>query len=288
MDKLRSLKNPEKKITAIGLGAMPLSLQGRPDEALSIKIIESFIEDGGNFIDTANVYCIDDTEVGHNERLIHKAISNFEEQYDIIIATKGGLKRPKGRWDVDASPEWLRQSCEKSLKDLNIDSIHIYQLHAPDPNIPLSDSIGELVRLKEEGKIRAIGLSNVNNEELEIALTITPITSVQNKFNIFERMSLRNGVIENCKKKNILFIAHSPVGGHFGHGMLAECKTLTGLAKKYYVSPYQIALAWLLQQGEHILPIPGASKISSIKDSLKALDILLEQEDLDLITSLSD
>ena len=282
----RQLGNTRQYVNAIGLGAMPLSLSGRPSEPVAMQVIDAFIEGGGNFIDTANVYCRDDTDIGHNESLIYRALINHKSSDKIIVATKGGLRRPKGTWTTDASPQWLRKSCDKSLKDLNTDSIYLYQLHAPDPAIPLSESIGELVRLKQEGKIQHIGLSNVNTSEIQTALTISPVMSVQNRCNILERKSLDNGVVELCNKENITFIAHSPVGGHYGHVEAAATINIKEIANKYTVSPYQIMLAWLLSQGNHILPIPGASKVNSISDSLKSIEISLESEDLEILNNL--
>ncbi len=283
MLKTRQLGKTGKSVTAIGLGAMPLSLANRPDEKTAIEVIRVFIDLGGNFIDTANVYCKDNSDVGHNERLIQKALKTAGKTGEIIIATKGGLRRPKGRWETDASPAWLRTSCERSLLDLDTDSIFLYQLHAPDPRVSLIESVGELLRLREEGKIQHIGLSNVNTHEILAALTIAPITSVQNRCNFLERKSFTNGVIELCVEKNITFIAHSPVGGHFDHGKLATNRTLMKLAQEHGASPYEIALAWLLASGEHILPIPGASKVSSITSSLKSMDITLSHSDFRLL-----
>ena len=280
MLKTRKIGKSGKSVTAIGLGAMPLSLANRPDEKTAIDVIQTFIDLGGNFIDTANVYCKDDTDVGHNERLIKKALKESDKASQVIIATKGGLRRPKGRWETDASPEWLRLSCERSLHDLNTDSIFLYQLHAPDPRVPLFDSVGELLRLREEGKIQHIGLSNVNTHEILTALSIAPITSVQNRCNILERKSFTNGVIELCGEKDITFIAHSPVGGHFDHGKLAKNRKLLKIGRETGASPYQVALAWLLAKGEHILPIPGASKVSSITSSLQSMDIKLSHTDI--------
>ena len=283
----RPLGNTGKYVTGVGLGAMPLSLQGRPDEKQALQVIRTFIEDGGDFIDTANVYCLDDTDLGHNERLVQKALKHITDPDRVIIATKGGLRRPRGSWDVDASPGWLRVSCEKSLKDLQTDCIFLYQLHAPDPDVPLSESVGELARLREEGKIRHIGLSNVNANEIGTALSITPIVSVQNRCNIFENKPFKNNVIDLCVEKGITFIAHSPVGGHSSHVRVRENKTLNEIASSYNVSPYQIAISWLLHKGEHILPIPGASRTSSIKDSLKSINIKLDQDDLAVLDQIS-
>jgi len=285
MIKNRQLDNTNIEVCAVGLGAMPLSLDGRPDEAQALSVIEAFIDGGGNFIDSANVYCIDDSDVGHNEKLIVKALSKLEDSKNIIVATKGGLRRPKGGWTVDGSPEWLRHSCEKSLKDLNTDSIFLYQLHAPDPDVPLTDSVGELARLKAEGKIHHVGLSNVTVEQIQLALSITDITSVQNRCNLFERTSFENGVVKFCEKNNISFIAHSPVGGHFQHSQRPEDILLKILAEKYAVSTYQIMIAWLLHRSSSIVAIPGASKTSSVMDSLQAINVEFSKEDMQLLNA---
>lgn len=281
----RQLGYSNQFVTAIGLGAMPLSLEGRPDEDTAIRVIETFINNGGNFIDTANVYCRDDTEVGHNEKLINKALTQLDKKNEIIVATKGGLRRPRGRWDVDASPAWLIQSCEKSLHDLKVDAIYLYQLHAPDPAIPFSESIGALSRLREAGKIRHIGLSNVDVKQVDSALALVPVMSVQNRCNLFERNSFENGVVRKCLDAGITFIPHSPVGGHYNHATCNQSEKLKKIAKQYNASTYQVMLAWLLRQGEHILPIPGASKMHSIQDSMGALQLELSESDLHLLNT---
>ncbi|MCH9048468.1 MAG: aldo/keto reductase [Proteobacteria bacterium] len=283
MNKYRQLGNTNIEVYAIGLGAMPLSLDGRPDEVQALGVIEAFVDGGGNFIDSANVYCVDDSDVGHNEKLIAKALSKLEESNNIIVATKGGLRRPKGDWTADASPAWLRQSCEKSLRDLNTDSIFLYQLHALDPDVPLTDSVGELARLKGEGKIQHIGLSNVTVEHIQLALSITNIISVQNRCNLFERTSFKNGVVKFCEENKITFIAHSPVGGHSQHAQRADNILLKKLAEKYDASTYQIMIAWLLNKSSSILTIPGASKMSSIADSLQATNVEISKEDMQLL-----
>jgi len=285
MNKYRQLDNTNIEVFAVGLGAMPLSLDGRPDEAQAFDVIQAFVDGGGNFIDSANVYCIDDSDVGHNEKLIARALAKLDDAKNIIVATKGGLRRPSGGWTVDGSPEWLRQSCEKSLQDLDTDSIFLYQLHAPDPNIPLTDSVGELARLKAEGKIHHIGLSNVTVEQIQLALSITDIISVQNRCNLFERTSFENGVVKFCKENNISFIAHSPVGGHFQHAQRAEDILLKILAEKYDVSTYQIMIAWLLHRNSSVVAIPGASKTSSVMDSLQAINVKFSKEEMQLLNA---
>lgn len=285
MNNNRRLADSTVEVFPIGLGAMPLSLANRPNEAQALDVINTFIDGGGNFIDSANVYCADDKDVGHNERLIAKALSKRGNSQDIIVASKGGLRRSKGDWKVDASPEWLRASCEKSLQDLNSDSIFLYQLHAPDPDIPLTDSIGELAKLKDEGKIQHIGLSNVSVEHIELALSVAHIMSVQNRCNLFERQSFNNGVVDFCENNNITFIAHSPVGGHYQHAQRSENVLLKKLAEKYEVSAYQIMIAWLLHKNSSIFPIPGASKTISIKDSIQAVKVDLTKEDMQILES---
>jgi aryl-alcohol dehydrogenase-like predicted oxidoreductase len=265
-------------VNPIGLGGMPLSIQGRPDESAALEVIASFAQSGGDFIDTAVSYCLDNDDLGHNERLIFKALHSLKHHPDMLVATKGGLTRPNGRWEVDASPRWLRRCCEQSVRDLG-NPIRLYYLHAVDPNVPLAASVGELVRLREEGKIVAIGLSNVSAKQLDEALAITPIAAVQNRCNILERRDFDNGLVDHCRVRNIAYVPYSPVGGHHGHKRVAQDPTLGRIAAKHETTPYVIALAWLLAQGDHVLPIPGASKVASARSSLTATRIDLDAED---------
>lgn len=274
----RTLGSSGLAVTAIGLGAMPLSIQGRPDERTALKVIAAFLDAGGNFIDTANSYCLDDADFGHNERLIAKALSTLGRK-DVVVATKGGLRRPGGRWEVDCSPAWLRRCCEQSVRDLGGEPIELYYLHAVDPHVPFADSLGELVRLKDEGKIRHIGVSNVRAEHLDTARDMTPIAAVENRLNVYERRDLDSGLVAHCEHDGIAYVAYSPVGGHFGHRRLAQDATLARLAHKHGATPYVIALAWLLGRGEHVVPIPGASKVGSAVSSLAAMTLELDAED---------
>jgi aryl-alcohol dehydrogenase-like predicted oxidoreductase len=274
----RALGNTPLEVSPIGLGAMPLSIQGRPDERTAIAVIRAFVENGGDFIDTAISYCLDNSDLGHNERLIAKALAGRIDG-DVLVATKGGLTRPQGRWDVDASPKWLRECCEQSMRNLG-GPIRLYYLHAVDGSVPFKESLGELVRLKDEGKIENIGLSNVTAGHLDEALTATPIAAVQNRCNIFDRRDFDNGLVRHCAELGVSYVPYSPVGGHFGHRRIADDPTLARVAEKHATTPYVIALAWLLAQGEHILPIPGASKVSSITSSLGSTGIALDAGDL--------
>ncbi|WP_045226258.1 aldo/keto reductase [Methyloterricola oryzae] len=283
---LREIGSTGIQVSGIGLGAMPLSIAGRPEPDQAFAVIQAYLDGGGSFIDTANVYCLDDGDLGHNERLIAQALQRLGRSQDVVVASKGGLRRPKGDWVVDASPGWLRTSCEQSLKALGRQCIELYQLHAVDTRVGLLASLETLVELRKEGKIRHIGLSNVTLAQLRQALALTPIASVQNRCNPFERDDLDNGLLDFCAEHAISYIPHSPVGGHHGHVRLQRCEPLKRLAAKYQASPYQLVLAWFLAMGGHVLPIPGASRVASIRDSLAATELALEPGDIELIDRL--
>ncbi len=277
----REIGRTGKSVFPIGLGGMPLSIQNRPSEAEAIRVIHASLEAGVDFIDTANVYCLDDSDIGHNEALIAKAIKQAKRP--VFVATKGGLRRPKGDWTNDARPEFLRLSCEQSLRALGVDRIFLYQLHAPDPKIIFTDSVGALAALKTEGKIEHIGLSNVTIEQLRAALKVVRIESVQNRINPFDGRDYTNGMIEFCEKEGISFLPHSPVGGHTGHARLKSSGLFEKLEQKYGCSRYVVVLAWHLSKGARLIPIPGASKITSATDSPRAASIRLEPSDIALI-----
>jgi aryl-alcohol dehydrogenase-like predicted oxidoreductase len=274
----RSLGATGIDVHAIGLGAMPLSIQGRPDERIALAVIGEYVGAGGDLIDTAISYCLDDADFGHNERLIAKALLDLDRR-DVLVATKGGLKRPNGRWEIDADPKWLRECCEQSIRNLGGAPIQLYYLHAVDRQVPFADSLGALVRLRDEGKIVHIGLSNVGHKHLDEALRYTKIAAVQNRCNIFERRDFDSGFIERCRRERITYVAYSPVGGHTGHRRLGRDPTLLRIARKRRTSPYVVALRWLLEQAEHLVPIPGASKVESVRSSLTAPALALDADD---------
>jgi len=280
----RPLGNTGLAVGSIGLGGMPLSIQNRPDERSALAVIEVFVAAGGDHIDTASSYCLDEHDFGHNERLIAKALRKLGRS-DVVVATKGGLTRPNGRWEVDCSPQWLRHCCEQSAETLGA-PIPLYYLHTVDPAVPLAESLGELVRLRDEGKIAAIGLSNVNARHLDEALRITPIAAVQNRCNVLDTRDFETGLVERCRELGIAYVPYSPVGGHSGHRRLDQYPTLERIAEKHGVTPYVVALAWLLAQGPHIVPIPGATKPKSIESSLTAPRLRLDAEDLAALAAL--
>jgi aryl-alcohol dehydrogenase-like predicted oxidoreductase len=280
----RPLGNSGLSVEPIGLGGMPLSIKGRPDERTALAVIEAFLAGGGDHIDTAVSYCLDEHDFGHNERLIAKALHKLGRR-DVAVATKGGLTRPEGRWEVDCSPAWLRACCEQSVATLGA-PIPLYYLHTIDPAVPLAESLGELARLREEGKIASIGLSNVNARQLDEALRLTRIAAVQNRCNVLDTRDFDSGLVEHCRALGLAYVAYSPVGGHSGHLRLDQQPTLKRIAGKHGTTPYVVALAWLLAQGPHVIAIPGASRVASIESSLTAPSVQLDDEDLVALATL--
>jgi aryl-alcohol dehydrogenase-like predicted oxidoreductase len=267
-------------VACIGFGGMPLSIDGRPDEAQGIRTIHAVLDGGATLIDTADVYCMDDDDIGHNERLIAKALASWSGNRDaIIVATRGGLTRPRGSWQRDASPKHLRAACDKSLKALGVQTIDLYQLHAPDSRVPLADSVGTLAELKKAGKIRRVGLSNVSIEEIEEANAIVPITSVQNRLNPFFREDIVDGVVDYCGQAGIGYLAYSPVGGGRLNLRLPGHPALAPIAKRHGASAHAVVIAWLMALGRTVIPIPGARTPEHALDSLGAAGLLLEPQE---------
>ena len=274
----RELGRTGIQVFPVGLGAMPMSVTGRPEEAGALEVIRAALDAGMTFIDTANVYCLNEGDLGHNEILIRKALELYGRK--AVVATKGGLNRRGTAWPNDASPKFLRLSCEKSLKALNVEAIALYQLHAPDAKIPFEDSVGELSRLKEEGKILHVGLSNVDREELDRAQKIVRIESVQNRCHPLSSDDYTNGLLQACEKQGVSYLPYSVVGGHGGHVRVADHPLLQELGKKYEHGPYAVIVAWHLAKSQRILPIPGASKVASAKNSALAAGLKLSSEDV--------
>jgi aryl-alcohol dehydrogenase-like predicted oxidoreductase len=274
------------KVYPVGWGVMPLSTAGRPDEAAAMKVFQAALEIGVTFWDTANSYCLEEREIGHNERLIAKALKRFGGAGRIRVATKGGMTRPGGAWVQNGRPAHLRKACEQSLRDLGVETIFLYQFHWPDPKVPYAESIGALAELQWEGKIRHIGVSNVSPALLEEALGIVRVESVQNLCNPFHAQDLSNGLLELCARHRLTYIPYRPVGGAAGNRELAHRRLLDELARTHGVSAYQVILAWLLGKGAQVVPIPGASRESSLRDSAAAVGLTLAPEEVRRIEAL--
>ena len=259
-------------VNRFGFGAMRITgegIWGEPaDREEAKRVLRRAVELGINFIDTADSY---GPEV--SERLIAETLYPYPE--DLVIATKGGLIRPgPGAWEPDGRPAHLRAACEGSLKRLRVDQIDLYQFHRPDPKVPFEESVGALVELKAEGKIRHIGLSNVTVEQVERAQKLTPIVSVQNRYSVFDRES--EPVLEFCSLEELAFLPWRPVAG----GELEDAGVLAEIARRNNATPSQVALAWLLAHSPVMLPIPGTSKVAHLEENLGAVALDLAPSDL--------
>jgi aryl-alcohol dehydrogenase-like predicted oxidoreductase len=265
---------------------MHLSIQDRPPEDQGIRVIHAALDAGVTFIDTADVYCLDQEDLGHNERLIAAALRTWGgNRDDVTVATKGGLTRPGGRWETDGRPEHLRTACERSLQALGVECIDLYQLHAPDPRVPLADSMGAFADLQQEGKIRWAGLSNVSVPQIWEASSIIPVTTVQNRLNPFFREALSQGVVEYCQKQGIGFLAYSPIGGGRLNRKLPAHPVLQPMAARLGVTPHALVLAWVLAQSPAVIVIPSARTVAHATDSARAAEITLSESDLSAITA---
>ena len=269
-------------VSAIGLGAMPMSIEGRPDEDRSIRTIHAALDAGVTLIDTADAYHIGADEVGHNESLIAKALASYGgDTTHVLVATKGGHLRPgDGSWTVDGSPEHLREAVDASLKRLGVDAIGLYQHHRPDPRIPYADSVGVLGELLDAGKIRLAGISNANADQVREANDVLGgrLASVQNQFSPAFRSS--EPELNHCAALDIAFLPWSPLGGIARAGELGErFAPFQEVAKAHGVSPQRVCLAWMLAKAPVVIPIPGASRPESIVDSVAAVDLHLSDDE---------
>ena len=260
----------ELTVNRLGFGAMRLTgdgIWGQPkDRASAIAVLRRAVELGVNFIDTADSY-----GPYVNEELIAEALAPYPE--DLVIATKGGWNRPgPNQWTHDASPTHLREAVEGSLKRLRLDRIDVYQLHTPDPVVPLDASIETLCNMQTEGKIRFVGLSNVTVEHIERARKIVPIVSVQNRYSFADREW--DYVVDYCERNGIAFIPWFPLGAGTVAGRLLE-----RIAKSRRVKPIQVALAWLLKRSPVMLPIPGTSSTAHLEENVQAASLQLTEEE---------
>jgi aryl-alcohol dehydrogenase-like predicted oxidoreductase len=271
-------------VSAIGLGGMPMSIEGRPDEAQSIRTIHAALDAGVTLIDTADAYHLHAGETGHNERLIAKALASYPgDTTGVLVATKGGHLRPgDGSWTLDGSPAHLREAVEASLKALGVDAIGLYQFHRPDPRVPYEESVGALRELLDAGKIRLAGISNASVEQIEIARRVLGegnLASVQNQFSPAYRSS--EPELRHCAGAGIAFLPWSPLGGIGRAGQLGSRHQAFGeIAEAYGVSPQRVTLAWMLAKAPVVIPIPGASRPESIIDSAQAPELVLTTEEL--------
>lgn len=275
-------------VSAIGLGAMPLSLGERmPEEKQAIATIHAALDAGVTLIDTADAYA-PGPDPGHNERLIAKALTNYGgDTSGVLVATKGGHTRtPDGGWGLDGSPAYLRAACDASLLALGVEAIGLYQHHRPDPAVPYAETLGALRELRDEGKIRLVGISNANREQILLAQQIlgpSGLASVQNEFSPTYRSS--HAELQLCRDLGIAFLPWSPLGGMTHASALgSRHKAFATIAQARQVSPQRVCLAWHLAQGPHVIPIPGCTRPETLLDSLQAVELPLTEDELALLS----
>jgi aryl-alcohol dehydrogenase-like predicted oxidoreductase len=268
----------DAKVGAIGLGEMPMSIEGRPDEKQSIATIHTALDVGVTLIDTADAYHVRADEVGHGEDLVARALASYSgDTSQVIVATKGGHLRPgDGRWTVDGSPAHIRAACEASLRRLGVDAIGLYQHHRPDRRVPYADSIGTLRDLLDEGKIVRAGISNANPAQIRQALESLDgrLTSVQNEFSPDFRSS--EPELELCDELGIAFLPWGPLGGSGGAPSLGRRhKEFAAVGAEIGATAQQTTLAWMLARSPVMIPIPGSSRPETIQASVAAADLVL-------------
>lgn len=278
----KKLNHTNINISAIGLGGMPLSLSSRPPESEAIAVIHKALDLGITLIDTADSYCRDESDKHHNERLIAKALQQYQgDTSQVTVATKGGLMRPNGSWTRNGNPEHLHQTIRQSYEALGGEKpITVWQYHAPDANYTIKESLTPVKEAVEEGLISHVGVSNFSVEQIRQAREIVEIVSVQNQYNPWHRQPEFDGVLEYCEEEGLTFFPWSPLGGSSRVSRLQDIPIIAQLAAEKNVSLHQIVLAWLRAKSPCIVPIPGASKISSIEDSVQAVAIELSSEEV--------
>ncbi|MCX4623066.1 aldo/keto reductase [Streptomyces albogriseolus] len=275
-------------VSAIGLGAMPLSIERRPDEDRAIATVHAALEAGITLIDTADSYHWHADERGHNELLVARALARYGgDTSDVLVATKGGRGRPgDGSWTVDGTPAHLKQAAEASRKRLGVEAIGLYQLHKPDPDVPWAETVGALRELLDAGTIRAAGISNVTTDQIHEAQAILgdALVSVQNQYSPAVRDA--EPALELSARLGLAFLPWSPLGGisrsslDGPSGPTSAGTAFHRIAADHGVSPQRLTLAWLLARSPHVIPVPGASRPASIRDSAKATEVALDTAEL--------
>ncbi|MGA4507496.1 aldo/keto reductase [Propionibacteriaceae bacterium G1746] len=279
-------------VSAIGYGAMPLSLRNGPivDESAAIRTIHAALDAGITLVDTADIYAPTWDTMGHNEALVAKALQQWGGDRDnVVVATKGGIARYEGEgWGRNGSAEYLRGAVEKALRLLGVEAIDLFYWHRPDRTRPYADGVAALKQLKDEGKIREVGVSNANVEEIQVAVEVLGeggLAAVQNEFSPrFNHTSWQE--LRWCGDRGIAFVPFSPLGaGHYAKGLGDRFPEIRAVAQNHGVSPQQVTLAWELALGDHVIPIPGATRAESIIDSAKAMDLQLTEAELDVLNA---
>jgi aryl-alcohol dehydrogenase-like predicted oxidoreductase len=262
---------------------MPLSIEGRPDEAQAMATIHASLEAGVTIIDTADAYALNADEHGHGERIVAKALATYGGATDqVLVATKGGHRRPgDGSWTIHGDPAYIKEACDASLKALGVEAIGLYQYHRPDPKVPYADSVGALADLLEAGKIQMAGISNATVAQIDQAQEILNgrLVSVQNEFS--PRFRSSQGELDHCQQIGVAFIPWSPMGGIGRSGRIeSDYPAFDAVAQQLGTTPQQVTLAWMLSKGSRVIPIPGSSRPATATASAAAAGLELSPEQI--------
>jgi aryl-alcohol dehydrogenase-like predicted oxidoreductase len=270
-----------RDVSAIGLGGMPMSVREHNDPEQAFATIAAAVEAGVTLIDTADAYSRDEAEFGHNEELIADALRRLGATDRVLVATKGGHTRRGTAWELDGSPDYLRRACAASLQRLGVERIGLYQHHRPDPAVPYAETLGGLKALHDEGLIEMAGLSNADPGQIRQAHEVLgdALCAVQNEYS--PRFRSSEPEIDLCEELGLAFLAWSPLGGMREASDLGErWDAFREVADKHVASPQQVAIAWELARSECVIPIPGASRPESVRDSAAAVHLQLDEDDL--------
>ncbi|MBF5082012.1 aldo/keto reductase [Quadrisphaera sp. INWT6] len=278
----------DRTVSEIGLGGMPMSIEGRPDRERSIATIHASLDAGVTLVDTADAYHLHGNEVGHNEELIAEALRSWGgDASSVLVATKGGHLRPgDGSWTQDGRPEHLKEAARASAKRLGVEAVGLYQFHRPDPSVPYADSVGALVELLDEGVIQMAGISNADPDQIREANEVLGgrLVSVQNQFSPAFRSSLPE--LQLCNELGIAFLPWSPLGGISSASELGGSHAaFQEVAQARGVSPQQVALSWELSLGDVVIPIPGSSRPETARASAEASELVLTADEVNRLSA---
>lgn len=281
------LDSTNERISRIGFGAMQLSLRGRPPRDSAIGVLHRALDMGVTLIDTADSYCTGTDDMHHGERLVAEALEAYPgDTSDVVVATKGGLRRPEGRWVADCDPDRLRRTIRESFDALGGDEpIDLWQLHTVDNNHDVRASLEPAVEAAERGMIRHIGVSNFKIPDIERAREVVDPITVQNQWNPWHRAPEDDDVIDFCEDEGLTFFPWSPFSGQSTADAVADVPVLADVARARDTSPHRVLLAWMMAKSPAVVPIPGASRIETLEDSIRAVELELTDEEFERIDS---
>jgi aryl-alcohol dehydrogenase-like predicted oxidoreductase len=268
----------------VGIGCMRFSTEAGRDDERAIAALHAALDAGVNFLDTADAYCLDDGETGHNERLIARALTAWNgDRSSIRVGTKGGLTRPQGRWAADGRGRHLAAACDASRRALGVERIDLYQLHVPDPRTPLTTSVRALAALQGDGLVESIGLCNVTVGQIEEARGVAEIAAVQVELSIWNDDNILSGVVRYCLENGIRLLAYRPLGGPQRARRTFTDPVLAQVAARHDATPFEVALAWVRSLGDDVVALPGPTRVESARSIGRAARIALTEGDRDLL-----